>query len=120
VDRPFRYEDIPEDPKDLERECDLSFFRASGPGGQHRNKTETAVRVVHRPTGIAAAATEERSQFRNRQVALERLQEKLRKRLAPRKTRKRTKVPGAARRARLDEKLRRAEKKKLRKVNEQR
>jgi len=120
VDRPFRYADIPDDPKDLERDCDLSFFRASGPGGQHRNKTETAVRVVHRPTGTIAAATEERSQSRNREVALERLREKLRRALAPKKPRKRTKVPSAARRARLDEKVRVAEKKKLRRVSEER
>jgi protein subunit release factor B len=120
VERPFRFSDIPDDPKDLERDCDLAFFRASGPGGQHRNKAETAVRVVHRPTGTIATATEERSQSRNREVALERLREKLRKMLAPRKTRRKTKVPTAARRARLDEKLRLAEKKKLRKVSEER
>jgi protein subunit release factor B len=116
----FRYEDIPEDPKHLERDCDLSFFRASGPGGQHRNKTETAVRVIHRPTGIVASATEERSQSRNREAALERLREKLVRKLAPKKPRKKTRVPGAARRARLDQKLRVAEKKKLRKVDEER
>ena len=120
VDRPFRYEDIPEDPKDLERDCDLSFFRASGPGGQHRNKTETAVRVVHRPTGTIAAATEERSQSRNREVAIERLREKLVRKLKPRRPRKRTRVPAAAKRARLDEKLRLAQKKRLRKVDEER
>ncbi|HET9794192.1 MAG TPA: peptide chain release factor-like protein [Thermoanaerobaculia bacterium] len=120
MDRPFRYEDIPEDPKDLERDCDLSFFRASGPGGQHRNKTETAVRLVHRPTGTIAAATEERSQSRNREVALERLREKLVRKLKPRRPRKRTRVPAAAKRARLDEKLRLAQKKRLRKVDEER
>jgi len=114
---PFRYEDIPDDPKELERDCDLAFFRASGPGGQHRNKAETAVRVVHRPTGTIAAATEERSQSRNREVALERLREKLRRKLAPKIPRRKTRIPGAARRARLDEKLRVAEKKKLRKVD---
>ena len=120
VDRPFRYEDIPEDLKDLERDCAISFFRASGPGGQHRNKTETGVRLVHRPTGEIAAATEERSQSRNRQAALERLREKLRRRLKPRKPRKKTGVPASARRSRLEQKLRRAERKKLRKVDEER
>ena len=119
MDHPFRYADIPDDPKELERDCDLSFFRASGPGGQHRNKAETAVRVVHRPTGVIAAATEERSQSRNREVALERLREKLRRRLRPRKTRRKTGVPSASKRARLDEKVRRSEKKRLRKVNEE-
>lgn len=120
METPFRYEDIPRDPKDLERDCDLSFFRASGPGGQHRNKAETAVRLVHRPTGIAAAATEERSQSRNREVALERLREKLRRRFRPRKARRKTAVPPASKRARLEEKTRRSEKKRERKVSEDR
>jgi len=51
--------------------------RASGPGGQHVNKTESAVRITHVPTGISAVAQEERSQARNRQLAFARLQKKL-------------------------------------------
>ncbi len=54
-------------------ECDEQFFIASGPGGQHRNKTETGVRLTHRPTGLTVTATERRSQLQNRGVALERL-----------------------------------------------
>jgi ribosome-associated protein len=54
-------------------ECDESFFIASGPGGQHRNKTETGVRLSHRPTGLVVTATERRSQLQNRGAALERL-----------------------------------------------
>lgn len=54
---------------------DLRFeaMRASGPGGQHVNKTESAVRLTHLPTGIAVVAREERSQHRNRALALARL-----------------------------------------------
>lgn len=52
-------------------------MRSSGPGGQHTNKTESAVRVTHVPTGINAVAQEERSQHMNRKLALSRLHEKL-------------------------------------------
>ena len=117
MNAPFRFADIPADPKDLARDCDISFFRASGPGGQHRNKTETAVRVLHRPTGTIAAATEERSQSRNRQMALERLRDKLVRALKPRKARKKTRVPARAKVARIEEKVRRGEKKRLRRID---
>jgi hypothetical protein len=57
----------------LEQECRLSFRRASGPGGQNRNKVETAVQVTHMPTGLSGQASERRTQGENRQVALQRL-----------------------------------------------
>lgn len=53
-------------------------LRAGGPGGQHQNKTESAVRAVHGPTGLAVVAREERSQHRNKALALQRLAELLR------------------------------------------
>ena len=110
----FRYADIPSDPRDLAKDCEISFFRASGPGGQHRNKTETAVRVVHLPTGTIAVATEERSQTRNRETAFERLLEKLVRKLKPRKPRRKTKVPRSAKESRLEAKGRQGRKKELR------
>jgi protein subunit release factor B len=119
MERPFQLEDIPNDPRELERDCEISFYRASGPGGQHRNKTETAVRVVHTPTGTTASAAEERSQFRNREVALERLRDKLIRALTPRKPRKKTRIPGSAKRARLNDKIHRSRKKRLRKPDEE-
>ncbi len=61
----------------LGRQCEVTFGRSSGPGGQHRNKVETAVRIVHVPTGIEAKATERRSQSQNRHVAEQRLRVKL-------------------------------------------
>jgi protein subunit release factor A len=63
----------PTDRPSLERDCEMDFFIASGPGGQHRNKVETGVRLVHRPTGIMVTATERRSQNANREMAFERM-----------------------------------------------
>lgn len=57
----------------LLRACEMDTFKASGPGGQHRNKRESAVRLKHLPTGIIAQAVEDRSQHRNRALALSRL-----------------------------------------------
>jgi ribosome-associated protein len=58
-------------------ECEETFFTAGGPGGQHRNKTESGVRLTHPPTGITVTATERRSQLQNRGAALERLRARL-------------------------------------------
>jgi hypothetical protein len=54
-------------------QCTVATYRASGPGGQHRNKTESAVRLTHRPTGVVVTATERRSQHENRHRAVVRL-----------------------------------------------
>ena len=87
------------DLESLAREVEVEFVRASGPGGQHRNKASTGVRIRHLPTGIVVNATERRSQAQNRQLAMERLQRKLRALLRPRRKRVPTR-PTAASRAR--------------------
>jgi protein subunit release factor A len=95
----------------LERECDLEFFVGGGPGGQHRNKTASAVRLRHRPTGIVVVASERRSQHENRAVALERLRAKLEARRRRRKPRVKTRPTRAARTRRLETKRRSGAKK---------
>lgn len=61
----------------LLKDCTVTSGRASGPGGQHRNKVETAIRITHEPTGIIASATERRHKQQNMQQALFRLRVKL-------------------------------------------
>lgn len=61
----------------LEREVAIDVFRASGPGGQHVNKTESALRLTHLPSGVVVTAQDSPSQFRNRETAFERLIRKL-------------------------------------------
>jgi protein subunit release factor B len=91
----------PTDRESLERDSDLEFFIAGGPGGQHRNKVETGVRLVHRPTGITVTATERRSQSANREVAFERMAERLQALQRVEKPRKPTRPTAASRTRRL-------------------
>lgn len=60
-----------------ENEIRYETLRASGPGGQHVNKTESAVRAVHIPSGISVVASDQRSQWQNKKLATERLLVKL-------------------------------------------
>lgn len=105
---------IPGDDDALLAQCRVETFRAGGPGGQHQNTSETGVRLVHLPTGVKATAREERSQHRNRQVALERLRAKLEARNRRRPPRMPTTVPRSEKRRRLDAKRRQGATKRLR------
>jgi ribosome-associated protein len=114
-------------------EIELRFSRSSGPGGQHAQKTETRVEAifeVERSTGLTdsqkrrvieragpilrAVSQDERSQWRNRELAVERLTEALREALKVERRRRPTKPTAAAKERRLELKRRRSETKRLR------
>ncbi len=102
------------DRETLERDCDLDFFIASGPGGQHRNKVETGVRLLHRPSGITVTATERRSQYANREMAFERMAMRLQALQHVEKPRTATRPTRASRTRRLEAKRRTGVVKKMR------
>lgn len=105
---------FPTDRESLERDCDVEFFVAGGPGGQHRNKVETGVRLTHRPSGLVVTATERRSQSANREAAFDRMAEKLEARQRVRKARRATKPSAASKEARRKEKKKTSERKQAR------
>src|SRR5213594_3903553 len=90
----------------LARECVITPYKSSGPGGQKKNKTESSVRVRHPATGITRVATESRSQARNRMRALERVFDELRRRAHRPRPRVATRPGPAAHERRLSEKRR--------------
>jgi ribosome-associated protein len=102
---------LPEDDEALLKECNVVPFRASGPGGQHRNKTLTAVRLLHRPSGLVVIGRRERSLNRNLQDAVARLRLKLQKLLIKPKPRRPTKPRKAAVEKRLELKKERGRRK---------
>lgn len=61
----------------LVAECEVDMYRATGPGGQHRNKVSTAIRLRHKASGLVATGTERRSQAQNKTHAIKRLREAL-------------------------------------------
>jgi ribosome-associated protein len=104
----------PTDRASLERDADMDFFIASGPGGQNRNKVETGVRLTHRPSGIVVTATERRSQLQNREAAFERLAARLEEAQRVETPRKPTRPSAASRERRLDAKRRASARKRQR------
>jgi len=99
-------------------QCDVQAHRASGPGGQHRNKAETAVRLVHLPSGVSVEGKDERSRTQNLRIALGRLREKLERRAYRPPPRRPTRPSRAAKQRRLDTKKRESRKKALRRGEE--
>lgn len=98
----------------LEREVEIEFFRASGPGGQHVNKTQSALRLTHWPSGVVVIAQDSPSQHRNRDTAFERLAERLKRLNYVKPKRVPTKPSKAAKKRRLEGKKQLGEKKRTR------
>ncbi len=100
--------------EELLADCDVETYCSSGPGGQNVNRRETAVRLRHRPSGVVVTCQRERSQFRNKQIALAQLRRKLQ--LLNRKRRRRipTVMPVGVRETILERKRRQSLKKSLR------
>lgn len=114
---PFKRIRLPESDEDLLDECEVETFRSGGKGGQHVNKTESAVRLRHEPTGLVVMCQEERSQFMNKQICLRKLREKVEKLNIRPVTRKTTKVPRSAKRSNKKAKSLQSKKKQQRNKN---
>ena len=97
-----RWHELSDD--DLLAQCEVQAHRASGPGGQHRNKAETAIRLVHGPSGVSAEGKDERSRTQNLRAALGRLREKLERRAYRPPPRRPTRPTRSSKKKRMDEK----------------
>lgn len=105
---------LPESDEALLRECQLDTFRSSGPGGQHVNKTESAVRLTHLPSGVVVTSQQERSQHRNKALCLQKLRKKVERINYRPPERVPTRIPRSAKNRTLEEKARRSNVKRLR------
>jgi protein subunit release factor B len=105
---------LPESDDELLRECEVETFRSSGPGGQHVNKTESAVRLRHLPSGVVVTSQQERSQHRNKSLCLQKLRDKIERLNYRAPKRVATGVPRSAKNRTLEEKARRSQIKRLR------
>ena len=102
------------DRETLEREVEIDVFRASGPGGQHVNKTESALRLTHWPSGVVVTAQDSPSQHRNRDIAFERLAERLERLNFVPKKRVKTRPTLASKKRRIEGKKQTGAQKRLR------
>ncbi len=102
------------DRSSLEKQVEISFYKSRGPGGQRKNTRETAVKLLHIPTGLVTRGTESRLQSENRELAFIRLGKKLENLRRKKKPRIATKKSGGVRLREKDERQRHSRKKKER------
>lgn len=108
---------LPENDTELLAECEWSAYRSSGSGGQHVNKTDSAVRLTHLPTGIVVTSQKERSQYLNRRECLAKLRKKVSTLNYRKPKRIPTKMSAAVKRDNLAKKAKHSEKKRLRRIS---
>lgn len=99
---------------ELSKSCTFEAFHGHGPGGQGVNTADSAVRATHVPTGIVVVSRESRSQYRNRQLCLHKIQEELKRRSVPPSVRHATKPTHGSVMRRLETKRIRSHTKSLR------
>lgn len=105
---------LPQDDNKLLEECRVSTFRARGAGGQHVNVTDSAVRLIHRPTGIVVTSQKERSQYLNKRACIEKLRQVVEKRNYRKPKRVPTQPSKSVLRKRREARSRASEKRRLR------
>ena len=108
---------IPRDNDELLRQCRVQGFRGSGPGGQGVNTADSAVRLIHEPSGITVVARNERSQLANKRAALQRLRKRLELENYRPPKRISTRPSKAANKRRLEAKKRVSDKKRMRRFS---
>ncbi len=105
---------LPNSDDELLGQCILETFRSSGPGGQHVNTTDSAVRLKHRPSGISVTCKESRSQHQNKFICLKKLRDEVEKRNYTPPKRIPTRKSRGAKQRQLDKKNEQSIKKKMR------
>lgn len=105
---------LPDDDDALLSECEISTYRSSGSGGQHVNVTDSAVRLVHLPTGIVVSSQKERSQYLNKQDCIKKLRKVVAKLNYRKPKRIPTRIPRAVKTKNRLKKTKESEKKRLR------